>query len=276
MRIASVRHRVRAPNTVRAYRADWADFTAWAESHSLQPLPAGLETVARYIAELVARGRKASTIQRRLSAISQAHDAAGHESPARHAAVRALWSGIRRTIGTVPESKAPVLVPELRAMVDVLPHTMAGLRDRALLLLGFAGGLRRSELVALDAEDVEQRREGFVITVRPPAVGRGGVVRKVVIPYGSHLATCPVRAVQAWLERSGIVSGPLFRRVTRGGRPQPGRLSDRAVALIVKRAAARGGLDPARYAGHSLRSGLAVTAAAAGASADNAFAVVGL
>lgn len=257
--------KAKAANTVRAYRADWRDFAAWCEERGLQPLPAAPETVALYVAHLADAGRKASTIQRRLSAISQAHQAAGHESPTKSAAVRAVWAGIRRERGTAQEGKAPVVTEDIRAMVAALSEGLIGIRDRALLLVGFAGAFRRSELVGLDVEDVEFAREGLVVRIRRSKTDQEGQGHVIGIPYGSNPATCPVRALRAWLKASGINSGPVFRPVNRHGQVLPRRLSDKAVALIVKRAAEAAGLDPARYAGHSLRAGFATAAAAAGA-----------
>lgn len=256
----------KAPNTLRAYRSDWGHFTAWCAEHGLESLPAAPETVALYLTQLAEAGRKASTLQRRLSAISQAHQAAGQASPTQHAAVRATWAGIRRALGTAAAGKAPALTETVRAMVGALPDTLGGLRDRALLLLGFAGAFRRSELVGLNVEDLSVTGAGLVVTLRRSKTDQEGTGRPVGIPYGSSADTCPVRAVQAWCAAAGITSGPLFRAVNRHGQVAAGRLSDKAVALVVKRAAAAAGLDPQHYAGHSLRAGLATSAAAAGVS----------
>ncbi len=255
----------RAANTRRAYRADWADFAAWCEAHALAALPAAPETVALYLADLADR-RKTSTLQRRLSAISQAHKAADHESPTGHRAVRAVWAGIRRAKGTAQDGKEAAITRDLRAMVATLPPTLGGVRDRALLLLGFAGAFRRSELVSLDVADLHTTRDGLVVSLRRSKTDQEGKGRRIGIPYGSRPATCPVRAVQDWLDASRVTTGPLLRGVNRHGQVRPTRLSDKAVALVVKRAAEAAGLDPARYAGHSLRAGLATSAAAAGVS----------
>jgi len=200
-------------------------------------------------------------------------------------------------------------------MVDTLDGRLIGIRDRALLLLGFAGAFRRSELVALDLADIHAGHDGLTITIRKSKTDQEGQGRKVGIPYGSHPCTCPVRAMAAWKDRteaadkdclvecSGSVEGarekegearekegeagekiptekmmprgPLFRAVDRHGRLGAGRLSDRAVALIVKRAALAAGLDPSRYAGHSLRAGLATSAAQAGVSERSIMALTG-
>jgi integrase len=151
-------------------------------------------------------------------------------------------------------------------MLEALPNTRVGLRDRALLLLGFAGAFRRSELVGLDVADLEFARAGVIVTLRKSKTDQEGRSRRLGIPFGSSEQTCPVRSVQAWLEAARISEGPVFRSLDRFQQVQGARLSDKAVALIIKRRAKAVGLDPARYAGHSLRAGLATSAAAAGAS----------
>ncbi len=255
----------RAANTLRGYRADWAHFEAWCRDHGLSSLPASPESVALYLATL-AETHKASTLQRHLSSISQAHKAAGLETPTAHVAVRAVWAGIRRARGVAQEGKAPAVTDDVRAMVASLPYSLLGSRDRVLLLLGFAGAFRRSELVSLDIGDVQETREGLVATLRRSKTDQEGEGRKVGIPYGSNPATCPVRSLRGWIEASGIEEGPLFRGVDRHGRLLPNRLSDKAVSLVVKRRAQAAGLDPSKYSGHSLRAGLATSAAAAGVS----------
>ena len=258
----------KAPNTRRAYAADWRDFRAWCVLHGRPSLPASPETVALYLSDLAERC-KTSTLQRRLAAISQAHQAAGqnaHEVPTKHATVRAVMSGIRRTKGTAQRGKAAAVTAVVRAMVEGAPDRLLGLRDRALLLLGFSGAFRRSELVALDVEDLEFTGDGLVVTQRRGKTDQEGEGRKIGIPFGGNPDTCPVRAVREWLDVAAVMSGPVFRSVNRHGQVQPGRLSDKAVAIVVKRHAPGAGVDPARYAGHSLRAGLATAAAAAGAS----------
>ena len=162
-------------------------------------------------------------------------------------------------------------------MIAAQPDTLAGLRNRALLLLGFAGALRRSELVGLDVEDLDFTSAGLVVTLRRSKTDQDGDGRKLGVPYGGRLETCPVRTSQSWLSAAAITTGPMFREITKAdrilnpytdkkGRQRGVRLGDKAVALIVKRAAQEAGLDPTRYAGHSLRAGLATSAAAAGAS----------
>jgi integrase len=258
-------HQSKAANTVRAYRADWTHFEGWCKGHGQASLPATADTVALYVADLAAT-HKPSTITRRISAISQAHQIAGMDTPTGSAKVRLVMAGIRRTKGTAQTGKTPILVDDLRRMLAGLPGNLLGVRDRVLLLIGFCGAFRRSELVALDAADVAVTRDGLVVTIRRSKTDQEGEGRKIGIPYASHLETCPVRSLQDWLEKSGITQGPLFRPIDRFGKMASIRLSAAAVADIVKRYAAAVGLDATEFAGHSLRSGLATSAAAAGAS----------
>ena len=256
----------KSPRTVRAYRTDLRDFEAWCAEHGRTSLPATPETVADYLADMASGGRKAATITRRLSAISQAHQMAGLESPTHAQIVRMTASGIRRQLGTAPRQARPILAAELRSMIEALPDDLRGLRDRALLLVGFAAGMRRGELVALDVGDVVEEPEGLAVTIRRSKTDQEGQGRVVGIVRGSRgPLTDPATAVREWREAAGITEGPLFREVDRGGRVGATRLSDRAVARIVKKAAASVGIDPALASGHSLRSGLATSAAAAGA-----------
>jgi integrase len=260
--------RSKSEATIRAYASGWRDFLIFCVQHDVSALPASDATVAAYLADMADRGAKAATIARRLVVISQAHKAADLDkaSPTTSSLVRRTHAGIRRTLGTAQNGKAPALVDDLKRMLEMLPATRVGLRDRALLLLGFAGAFRRSELVSLDVSDFEFASAGLIVTLRKSRTDQEGKSRRLGIPYGSSEQTCPVRSLQAWLESARIVDGPVFRSLDRFQRVQPGRLSDKAVALVVKRRAKAVGLDPARYAGHSLRAGLATSAAAAGAS----------
>jgi integrase len=231
----------------------------------VRALPASADAVALYIAECAGR-LKVGSIQRRLNAIAEAHKAIGVESPTHHAMVMNTMKGIRRTRGTAPTQKAPALTDDIRAMVDATDASIIGARDRALILLGFAGAFRRSELVGLDVEDCTFGKDGLTVTLRRSKTDPYGAGRKIGIPYGSNPETCPVRVLQSWIELAGITSGPLFRSISRHGQVQPGRLSGIDVARVVKKLAERAGLDSARYAGHSLRAGHATRAAIAGAS----------
>lgn len=255
-----------APRTREAYAREWATFGAWCSSRGLVALPALPATVALYIADAARGGRKPAGIDVALAAIGEAHKRAGHDSPRNAAEVRAVRRGIRRTVGTAQTRKAPLLVDALRSAVEALPATLAGLRDRALLVVGFAGAFRRSELVGLDVADVRETADGLEVTLRRSKTDQEGAGRVVGLPFGSTPATCPVRALRAWREASGIREGALFVGTTRHGRTTGLRLDGRDVARAVKRAAASVGLDARELAGHSLRAGLATTAAKAGKS----------
>jgi integrase len=220
--------------------------------------------VALYISDL-AGVKSAATLRRRLTTISRAHDIAGLETPTRRAVVREAWKGIARSFGTASTAKTPARIDELRTMVGALDlDRLIGARDRALLVVGFAGALRRSELVALDVSDVSELADGLRVLIRRSKTDQEGAGYALGLPYGSDPLTCPVRSYRAWLEAAGIQAGPIFRPVTKGGALGLRRLSDRAVAEVVKRTAERVGLDPVVLAGHSLRSGLITSAAEAG------------
>ncbi len=255
----------RAPATVRAYRSDLRDFEDWCFSRLRLALPAAPEAVADYVADLAQAGRSPATITRRLSAISQAHAMAGLESPTQTQLVRMTAAGIRRRLGTAPRQAKAILVAELVSMVEALPEDVRGRRDRALLLIGFAGGLRRSELVGLDVADVSEEPEGLRVRIRRSKTDQEAAGREIGIVRGRHALTDPVTALTEWLTVSMIDDGPIFREVDRAGRVGAGRLSDRAVARIIKRSAQRVGMDPTSVSGHSLRSGLATSAAFGGA-----------
>lgn len=254
-----------APATVRAYTSDFADFVRWCDQHDLYSLPASPESVVRYITDL-AGNRKPSTITRRLSSISIVHRAGGHQSPTQDLWVQKVMSGIRRSIGTATTEARPLMLGDLHLMLAHIPPSPIGLRDRAVLLAGFAGGLRRSEIVAINVDDLDERPEGLVVHIRRSKTDQEGHGRDVALPYGHHEQTCPVRAVGTWRASAGIEDGPLFRAVDRHGNVSPDRLSAQSVNLLIKRAAERAGIEPSRISGHSLRAGFATTAAANGAS----------
>jgi integrase len=264
----------KAANTLRGYQSDWRHFCAWCEGYNQYPLPASPETVAVYIAEC-AEHLKVGSIQRRLNAIAEAHKATGLESPTRHATVTNTMKGIRRLKGTAPTQKTPTLTDDVRAMLDTTDVGIIGARDRALILLGFAGAFRRSELVGFDAEDCAFGKDGLTVTLRKSKTDQTGAGRKIGIPYGSNPDTCPVRTIQSWLELAAIITGPLFRSINRHGQVQRGRLSGIDVARVVKKLVKRAGLDAAKFAGHSLRSGHATSAAIAGASERSIMAQTG-
>ena len=264
----------KAESTLRGYKSDWRHFCRWSESHSLCPLPASPEAVASYIAECAAR-LKVGSIQRRLNAIAEAHKAVGLDSPTAAGIVKNTLKGIKRTLGTAAVQKAPALTDDIRTMVSVADSGLIGLRDRALILLGFAGAFRRSEVVSLDVADLDFGRDGLTVTLRRSKTDQEGQSRKIGIPYGSNPETCPVRVVQTWLEQAALTTGPVFLSINRHGKVRQGRLAPADVARIVKKLALRADLDPTKYAGHSLRAGHATAAAVAGASERSIMAQTG-
>lgn len=211
---------------------------------------------------------KPSTIERRLAAISAAHKNAGYENPVEHGVVKSVWRGLRRQVGVEQTRKRALVIDDFKRVLLVVDSgRMIGKRDRALLVLGFASALRRSELVALKAEDVRFEREGIVLSLRRSKTNQEGGDEEVAVLYGSDPATCPVRLLQEWLEAAEITSGPLFRHVDRHGNVRgDSRLTERIVAKVVKQYAEAAGFDPTVFGGHSLRSGFATSAARAGKS----------
>lgn len=246
-----------SPNTRRAYQSDLAHFEQWGGM-----IPATKEMVAAYLADHA--GKLAiATLQRRLASISTAHGALGLESPTGSKLVQTTLRGIRKRHGKPQKQAKPLLVENLFRIMPLLGDSVKDTRDRALLLIGFAGGLRRSELVGLNVEDIETVRQGLIITITRSKTDQAGEGRRIGIPFarGAH---CPVLALEAWLEHAGITQGPLFRPVTRHGEVMSTRLSKEAVSRIVKQYAEAIGLNAAFYSGHSLRAGLATSAAQAG------------
>ena len=255
-----------AQNTLRAYESGARDFARFCAELGAGALPASPQTVALYVAELVDKGRTLSTVHQRLASIRFAHRRAGIESPTAHPAVEAVTAGARRTVGTASKPKRALLVADLRRIVRNLDRdTHQGRRDAALLLAGFAGAFRRSELVALDVADLEFSDGGCVATVRRSKTDQGGEGRKVAVPLGRG-ATCPVRALRAWLDSAEITAGPVFRSMRKGDRVLEDRLSAKGAARVVKAGAELVGLDAADFAGHSLRRGLVTSAVRAGKS----------
>lgn len=256
-----------APATRRAYQSDWNHFSRWCGERELPVLPALPETVAAYLGTLAQEGKTTATLERRVAALSQVHQAAGFHSPTQELLVRKVFAGIRRIHGLPPKSKQALPISLLRRAVFTLPESLRGSRDRALLLVGFAGAFRRSELVGLRVEDLTFTDAGVLVKLRRSKTDPEGEGREVGLPYGRQSETCPVRALRNWLAAAGIEQGWIFRRLdpnTRRILDQP--LSGYWVARTVQAAVSAAGGDPTLYAGHSLRSGLATAAAEHGAS----------
>lgn len=265
-------------NTLKAYARDWAHFTRWCRLRGAEPLPAAPALVGLYIADLAAPGGKApalsvSSIERRLSGLTWGYAQRGERLDRKDRHIVTVLAGIRRKHARPPQQKEAILPEDLRAMLATLPHDLRGLRDRALLLIGFAGGLRRSEIVSLDhgKDDtpdsggwIEVMDDGALVTLR----GKTGW-REVEVARGSSDATCPVHALSQWLHYGRIGFGPIFVAVSRSGLKATGaRLSDKHVARLIKASVRDAGLRPdlpeaerlRLYSGHSLRAGLASSA----------------
>jgi integrase len=255
-----------ADSTRRAYQADFADFLQWG-GH----VPCSPEVVATYIAQR-ADTLSPATLTRRLVAIGRAHSCQNLPDPTKADLVRTVMRGIRRQHGTAQRQVAPLTKQDLLSMLPLMVG-VKGLRDRALILLGFAAALRRSELVALDVADLAFINEGLIVTLRKSKSDQEGQGRKIGVPWG-RTAACPVKAVQAWLDHARIENGAIFRCVNRGSVIGE-RLSDHAVAVVIKSYAKAIGLDPNSVSGHSLRSGLATAAAQAGIPAHKIMAQTG-
>lgn len=263
-RVRGYLENARARNTITGYRSSFHQFSNWCDGADLVALPATPETVALYVSSQAGRLRP-TTLEHHLAAISKAHKAAGLASPIQdNLLVAETLKGIKRIHGIAAHQKTPVLVEDLRVMLRLLDDDLQGIRDRALLLIGFAGAFRRSELVALDVADVKFQAEGLLITLRRSKTDQEGSGRQVAIPDGAHAETCPVRALRLWLDSAPISEGPIFRPMRKGGSVRPIRLTGHAVASIVKKYARTAGLAVDLFSGHSLRAGFVTSAARAG------------
>ncbi len=261
----------KANSTRQAYARDLADFRQFTQRHSLPFLPSTPEVVALYISDLATR-LSVSTIRRRMAAITNAHKEAGFPtspaSPRQHYVVREVLAGIKRTLGTAQQGTAPLLTGDIRRIVSATPDNLLGMRYRALVLVGFSGAFRRSELASiLEVEDLAFTEGGLYIRLRRSKTDQEQQGRHVAVPLGEHPDTCPVRALRSWLEAAVITSGPVFRSVDRHGHGSAHALSPRSIAKILKCGALRAGIDPTLIAGHSLRAGM-VTQAALNGSKD--------
>ena len=253
-----------APATRRAYKADMRTFATWCNERAISPMPAAPETVATFLADQAANGVRPATLTRRVAAIRYAHNLAGLDTPTKSELVTAAMKGIRRAEGAAVERKAPATADIIAAMVAHMDEGKTGLRDRALILLGFAGAFRRSELVALQVEDLVATNDGWRVHIRQSKTDQAGEGQEIAILRGSRFAVMEI--VQAWLESAEITEGPIFRAITKGGNVSQAALTPKSVGVIVKAAAARAGFDPAAFGAHSLRSGFLTSAAEHGAS----------
>jgi integrase len=245
-------------NTQSAYLSDLHHFLSWGGQ-----IPATSESVAEYLATH-AETLSVATLTRRLAALAKIHRSRRLANPTTDELVKSVLRGVKRTKGTAQRQAKPLLKEELLVVLGTMGERLKDLRDKALLLIGFAGALRRSELVGLDVGDLEYVRQGIILHLRRSKTDQEGRGEKIGIPL-RRTNSCPVSALEVWLEVSGITEGPIFRPIDRHGRLEKTRLAGEAVGLVVRERARAAGLDPAPYSGHSLRAGLATSAAQAGA-----------
>ena len=269
----------KAANTVRAYKSDFSDFGLFCVQSGFKALPTDPKIVSLYLTYLSTKNVKLSTIKRRLVSIGVIHRMKGHYLDTKHPAIVENLMGIKRRKGTIQIGKKPILISNLKQLIDVIDEEkieeINKLRDKSILLIGFAGGFRRNEIVSLDKEDLEFVFEGLKITVKRSKTDQFGEGLTKGIPYFENIAYCPVTILQKWLNISKITKGPLFRKISKGSRLLENRLTDQTVALIIKKYLNKSGIDSSNYSGHSLRSGFATSAAESGAEERSIMAMTG-
>ena len=251
-----------APATLRAYASDLKNFEAWCERHGMTALPATPTVVGAYLAA-AGEGYAMQTLRRRVAAIARASGVTGFPLDTKHPAIRETLRGIARTHGSRGRRSAALTTPELRKFSLVCEPGLAGDRDRALLLIGFAGALRRSELVGLDVERLNWSNEGVRLLLEKSKTDKDGEGAEVMIVFGRHEDTCPALALRCWLASASIKSGPVFRKVNKAGRVEARRLSEDAVRQILLRRAAQAGVKGSLaepVSPHGLRAGFVTTA----------------
>lgn len=253
-----------ADSTREIYARDWKGFIRWCNSLGLPHLPSSPDVVACYFTALAMKDFRITTIRRHCAAIAAAHREAGYPTPTSHPAIKELLRGITRQIGSPAKPVDALLSEDIKRMAAALPDTFMGARDKALILIGFAGAFRRSEIVGLNVDDISNRDEGIVLLLRHSKTDQQGKGRWVGIPYGKNPDTCPVTALRRWLEVSELSEGAIFRGLDKHNHLVSDRLSRRSVGNVIKRAAEAAGLDPVKYSGHSLRSGHCTQASRAG------------
>lgn len=253
-------------NSKKGYRSDFNDFAHWCKRSNRVALPATANSVALYLTKMSSH-LKVSSLRRRVTAISKTHEAAGHQSPTLDAKVKSVLRGIIRTNWERQKHAQPTLIEHVKMIATTLSASDAkSIRDKALLLIGFAGGFRRSELVALNIEDLALAKEGIVITINKSKTDQTGKSRPVAIMYGNDPITCPVKALTALLELLGTSSGALFRGINRWGQLSPSRLTDQSVRLILMETLKKAGISSKGFSGHSLRAGFVTVASINGVS----------
>jgi integrase len=248
------------PHTRRAYEGDLRRFAAWCSRVGLIAMPASPATIINYMRHLADCGRKVATIERAVAAIATSHVRSGFPSPWSHSTVEDMRKALRRELGVRSKKKLAIDDAVLRKLLEALPDSRIGLRDRALLTMGWAGAFRRSELVALDVDDVTPAAKGLVVLVRRSKTDQERRGDEVPIFFSNRAEHCPVRSLDAWLAAADVKDGAIFRALGRRDR-LGGRLSPSAVADRVQAWAKVSGLAGHDYGAHSLRSGFITTAA---------------
>jgi len=255
----------KALNTLRAYKSDYRDFANFCVRNSFKTLPSEPKIISLYLTYL-SKSSKYSTLKRRLASISVIHKLSGYYIDTKHPIITENLMGIKRIKGSYQRAKKPILINDLKLIIDVIDQDKKDkniLKKRTLILLGFAGGFRRSELVAIDYEDIDFVAEGVKIFVKKSKTDQSGEGMTKGIPYFSNPKYCPVISLKNWLEKSQIKIGRIFD------------ISDKSVALIIKKYTGIAGLDSNKYSGHSLRSGFATSTAESGAEERNIMAMTG-
>ena len=258
----------KANNTLRAYKSDFKDFGGFCAKHGFDSLPTEPQVVSLYLTHL-SKNSKISTLRRRLVSIGMVHKLKGHYLDTKHPIIIENLLGIKRVKGSYQKGKKPILINHLKSIINVIDEQkideIKKARDKALLLVGFAGGFRRTELISIDHEDLEFVTEGVKIIIKRSKTDQFGEGMTKGIPYFSNQKYCPVNNLKKWLELSNIKSGPIFRRFAKGSVLTNYRLTDQSVVLIIKIYLNLAGIENKNYSGHSLRSGFATVAAESGA-----------
>ena len=268
----------KANNTLRAYKSDFKDFGGFCAKHGFDSLPTEPKIVALYLTNL-SKTSKISTLRRRLVSISMVHKLKGHYLDTKHPIIIENLMGIKRLMGSFQKGKKPLLINHLKLIVDVINQQkideIKKARDKSIILIGFSGGFRRTELISIDHEDLEFVSEGLKITLRRSKTDQFGEGMIKGLPYFTNENYCPVINLKKWLELSNIKSGPIFRRFTKGSSLTSNRLTDQTVVLLIKSYLNLAGIENSNYSGHSLRSGFATVAAESGADERSIMAMTG-
>jgi len=269
----------KAINTVRAYKSDFKDFGLFCVKNGFKNLPTDPKIVSLYLTYLSSKNVKISTIKRRLVSIGVIHKTKGYYLDTKHPVIIENLMGIKRRKGVNQKGKKPILINELKQIIDVINKENAPeikkMRNKTLLLIGFAGGFRRNELISLNIEDIEFVFEGVKITLNKSKTDQFGEGFVKAIPHFQNSLYCPVTCLKRWINFSKIETGALFTRFSKGSKITNLRLTDQSVALIIKEYLLKAGIDNKNYSGHSLRSGFATSAAEAGAEERSIMAITG-